>query len=143
MKTMRLYNIEASRYGGSMSVGYVLLNIDKDGTPSTKLGPKMGIESRSLTRTLKSMEENGLIIRSAGNKDGRMVYVHLTDEGKKYREKAREAVIGLNEYLQQHIRPGRLSEFFEISAEINSLLDTRISETKSINNIPQSNRTKP
>ena len=32
-----------------MSIGYALLNIDKDGTPSTKLGPKMGMEARSLT----------------------------------------------------------------------------------------------
>ena len=54
----RLYNIEAARLGGSMSVGYVLLNIDLEkGCPSTKLGTKMGMEPRSLTRTLKSMEK--------------------------------------------------------------------------------------
>ncbi len=47
-KISRYYNAAASPFGGSMSIGYVLLNVDKEGTPSTKLGPKMGMESRSL-----------------------------------------------------------------------------------------------
>jgi DNA-binding MarR family transcriptional regulator len=136
MKTMRLYNLEAARYGGSMSVGYVLLNIDKDGTPSTKLGPKMGIESRSLTRTLKTMEENGLITRSASAGDGRMVLVHLTAEGKKYREKAREAVISLNEYLHENIKIEQLNTFFHVSKEISKLIDKRQTELRNQLTLP-------
>ena len=53
----RMYNMEAAKFGTTMSVGQILLNVDVEGTPSTKLGPKMGMESRSLTRILKSMEE--------------------------------------------------------------------------------------
>ncbi|MFN2424006.1 MAG: MarR family winged helix-turn-helix transcriptional regulator, partial [Cryomorphaceae bacterium] len=75
------------------------LNIDKDGTPSTKLGPKMGIESRSLTRTLKTMEADGLITRTTDPDDKRVMVVRLTDEGKKYRETARNTVLDLNEFL--------------------------------------------
>jgi MarR family transcriptional regulator, organic hydroperoxide resistance regulator len=36
----RRYNAEAAKHGGTMSIGYVLLTIDPEGTPSTKLGPK-------------------------------------------------------------------------------------------------------
>lgn len=136
MKTMRLYNMEAARYGGSMSVGYVLLNIDKEGTPSTKLGPKMGIESRSLTRTLKTMEENGLITRTASTDDGRMVLVHLTAEGKKYREKAREAVISLNNYIQNSLAPEQLEVFFDVSRTMSRLLDQKQNELKKQINLP-------
>ena len=50
----RMYNMVASKFGGSMAIGYVLLNIDKEGTPSTKLAPKMGMEPRSLTRMIKT-----------------------------------------------------------------------------------------
>ena len=39
----RLYNQQAAEYGGTMSIGYALLNIDREGMPSTKLGPKMGL----------------------------------------------------------------------------------------------------
>ncbi|MGB8717646.1 MAG: MarR family transcriptional regulator [Rhodanobacteraceae bacterium] len=123
-KTMRLYNTEASKFGGSMSVGYILLNIDKEGTPSTKLGPKMGMESRSLTRTLKTMEDKGLIYRSQHENDGRSVLIQLTDEGKKYRETAREVVIRLNEFLRKNINPQKLKTFLEVAQEMNSLLDS-------------------
>ena len=65
----RMYNDEASNYGATMATGFTLLSIDKEGgTPSTALAPKMGMEATSLTRTLKSMEEKGLIIRRARKK---------------------------------------------------------------------------
>jgi MarR family transcriptional regulator, organic hydroperoxide resistance regulator len=53
----RMYNTQANEFSGTMAIGYTLLNIDKDGTPSMKLGPKMGMEPRSLTRMIKSLEE--------------------------------------------------------------------------------------
>jgi len=124
-KIMRLYNVEAAKFSGTMSVGYILLNIDKEGTPSTKLGPKMGIESRSLTRTLKTMEEKGLINRSQVENDGRLVLIHLTDEGKKYRDTSREVVLRLNAYLQSHIEPEKLNTFFEVATQMNELLDNK------------------
>jgi len=124
-KIMRIYNHEAAKFGGTMSVGYALLNIDKDGTPSTKLGPKMGMESRSLTRTLKSMEENGLIYKTQDKKDGRLVLLHLTEDGKKYRDTSREVVLRLNEFVQDKIDPEELNTFFEVSKKINGLLDDK------------------
>lgn len=60
----KMYNEEASQFGTTMSTGFALLSIDPEkGTPSTSLGPKMGMEATSLSRTLKTMEEKGLIIR--------------------------------------------------------------------------------
>ncbi len=124
LKLTRLYNVEAAKFGGTMSVGYILLNIDREGTPSTKLGPKMGIESRSLTRTLKSMEENGLIRRTTKERDGRLVLIHLTEDGKKYRDTSREVVLRFNEFLRNNLEPAKLQVFFEVSREINHLLNS-------------------
>ena len=62
-KLARLYSSMAEHNGISLSVGYALLSIEKEGTPSTKLGPRMGMESTSLSRTLKSMEGQGFIER--------------------------------------------------------------------------------
>ncbi len=59
----KLYNEEANKYGATMAIAFTLLNIDKEGTPSTALGPKMGMEATSLSRTLYNMEEQGLIFR--------------------------------------------------------------------------------
>ncbi|MCB0761611.1 MAG: MarR family transcriptional regulator [Flavobacteriales bacterium] len=120
----RMYNQEASKHGGTMSVGYVLLNIDREGTPSTKLGPKMGMEPRSLTRTLKSMEEAGLIIRRPDSFDGRMVRVFLTDKGSVLREESKRVVISFNEFIRNHIAPEKLETFFEVMTEMNALCES-------------------
>ena len=68
----RMYNQEASKHNSTTSQAYVVLNIDpKEGTPATKIAPMMGLESRSLTRMLKSMEEMGVIYKKQDPNDGR------------------------------------------------------------------------
>jgi MarR family transcriptional regulator, organic hydroperoxide resistance regulator len=122
-KISRLYNIEAARHGGSMSIGYILLNIDKEGTPSTKLGPKMGMEARSLTRSLKLMEENGLIIRQPDPIDRRMARVFLTDEGQRMREVSKNVVIRFNERVREVVSETELKSMFSTLQKINQIIE--------------------
>jgi len=120
----RMYNLEASKHDSTMSVGQTLLNIDlEDGTPSTKLGPKMGMESRSLTRILKTMEEKGLIYRQADNNDKRMVRIFLTDFGKEKRELSKDAVLKFNLKVQKNIESENLIVFFKVIKKINKLFE--------------------
>ena len=119
----RMYNEEASKYGGTMATGFVLLSIDKDkGTPSTDLGPKMGMEATSLTRTLKSMEEKGLIKRKKNPDDGRGVLIYLTKFGKENRELSKNTVLKFNEIIRQNISDEKLEHFIEVAETINSLI---------------------
>lgn len=119
----RMYNEEASKYGGTMATGFVLLSIDKDkGTPSTALGPKMGMEATSLTRTLKSMEEKGLIKRKKNPEDGRGVLIYLTKFGKENRELSKNTVLKFNEIIRQSISDEKLEHFMEVAETINSLI---------------------
>ena len=119
----RMYNEEASKYGGTMATGFVLLSIDKDkGTPSTALGPKMGMEATSLTRTLKTMEEKGLILRKKNPEDGRGVLIYLTDFGKEKRELSRDTVLKFNEIIKQNISDEKLQHFMEVTEIINNLI---------------------
>jgi hypothetical protein len=66
----RMYNEEASKYGATMATGFALLSMDKNIGTLYIIGTKNGMEA-SLTRTLKSMEEKGLIIRKKNPDDGR------------------------------------------------------------------------
>lgn len=119
----KMYNEEASKYDGSMSVGFVLLNIDKEkGTPSTALGPKMGIEPTSLTRTLKTMEEKGLIFRKQNPDNGRSVLVFLTDFGKEKRELSKNTVLKFNEKVKNNISDEKMKNFIEVTEIINDLI---------------------
>jgi DNA-binding MarR family transcriptional regulator len=118
-----MYNLKASDYGGTMAIGYALLNIDKEGTPSTKLGPKMGMEPRSMTRMIKSLEKNGLIEKKSDKKDKRMVRLFLTDSGNELRKKSRDVVIKFNEKIFETINPKELDTSFKVLKEINLLID--------------------
>jgi DNA-binding MarR family transcriptional regulator len=119
----RMYNEEANKYGATMATGFVLLSIDKEkGTPSTALGPKMGMEATSLTRILKSMEDRGLIIRKKNPEDGRGVLIYLTDFGREKRELSKNTVLKFNETVKNHISPEKLAHFMEVSETINDLI---------------------
>ncbi len=119
----RMYNDEASKYEGSMSVGFTLLSIDKEGgTPSTALGPKMGMEATSLTRTLKSMEEKGLIYREPNPTDGRGVLIFLTEFGKEKRALSKETVLKFNETIKNNVSEEKLKHFMEVSDIIIDLI---------------------
>lgn len=119
----RMYNEEAQNFGASMATGFALLSMDKDnGTPSTSLGPKMGMEATSLTRTLKSMEEKGLIIRKKNPEDGRGVLIYLTDFGREKRELSRNTVLRFNETVKKHVSEEKLKHFTEVTDIINELI---------------------
>lgn len=119
-----MYNEVASTYGGTMATGYVLLNIDQEGTPSTSLGPKMGMESTSLSRTLKTMEDKGLIGRKKHEEDGRIVLIFLTDEGLRMREHARNAVLQFNNKIRAIISDEDLDSFFRVTKLVQSFIES-------------------
>ncbi|MBI1770100.1 MAG: MarR family transcriptional regulator [Bacteroidetes bacterium] len=118
----RFYNQQAAKFGGTMSIGFALLTIHgDDGTPATKIAPQMGLEPRSLTRLLKSMEDKKLIIRKTDKKDKRSVRIFLTREGRKQRENAKEIVIKFNELVREEIPLQKLNTFFDVIQQIQAL----------------------
>jgi DNA-binding MarR family transcriptional regulator len=119
----RMYNEEAAKYDATMATGFALLSIDKeDGTPSTALGPRMGMEATSLTRTLKTMEEKGLIYRKKNPDDGRGVLLYLTPFGKEKRDLSKNTVLKFNETIKQHVSEEKLAHFMEVAEIINELI---------------------
>jgi MarR family transcriptional regulator, organic hydroperoxide resistance regulator len=120
----RMYNQQALKYGGTMSIGLALLNIQSEqGTPATKIAPLMGLEARSLTRLLKSMEDKGLIYRETDKSDKRSVRVCLTKEGKKQKEKARDTVLRFNDVVRKEIADQKLLVFFEVMESIDRIVE--------------------
>ena len=128
----RMYNQQALKYGGTMSIGFALLNIHGDeGTPATKIAPLMGLEPRSLTRLLKSMEEKGLIYRQIDKNDKRSVRIMLTKEGEENKEKAKLTVLKFNETVRAQIPQQKLDVFFEVIQCVNQLIEAnKIYETQ-------------
>ena len=122
----RMYNEEASKFEGSMAIGFALLSIEKeDGTPSTEISSRMGMEATSLTRTLKTLEEKGLIIRKKNPNDGRGVLIYLTEFGKQMRAQSKETVMQFNDTIRKNISEEKLQNFIEVADIINELISEK------------------
>jgi len=121
-----MYNEEAAKFGSTMATGFTLLSIDPEkGTPSTALGPKMGMEATSLSRILKTMEKKGLITRKPNPKDGRGVLIGLTDFGVEKRINSKEKVILFNEAVKKNVSEEQLKHFYEVTEVINDLVSNK------------------
>ena len=119
----KMYNEQAQKQNYTMSMGFVILNIDcENGTPSTALGPLMGMEATSLSRILKSMEEKGLIYREKNPNDGRGVLIKLTDLGKIKRKDAKESVLLFNETVKNNVSEKDMQGFKTVINVINTLI---------------------
>ena len=126
-----MYNLYAGQEDMTMSIGYVLLNIDLEkGTPATKIGPSIGMEPRSLTRMLKTLEQKGWIYRETDEGDKRFVNVFLTEEGKKRRSFARKGVIAFNKRIQEMISPERMEIFLDVINDIKNAVESTTNDTK-------------
>ena len=122
----RMYNEEAKHFDSTMAVGFTLLSIDpKTGTPSTALGPKMGMEATSLSRILKNMEEKGLIERRPNPEDGRGVLIHLTPFGLEKRADSKAVVLRFNETVREAVTHSQLEGFFAVVQKINQLISEK------------------
>ena len=119
----KAYNEQAQKHESTMAMAQALLYIDyEQGTPSTALGPSMGMEATSLSRILKNMEDKGLIIREKNPDDGRGMIVKLTELGKEKRELSKASVLQFNNLIKGNIAEIKIRHFFEVTDLINKLI---------------------
>lgn len=111
----KMYNREASKFNSTMAMGFALLNIEPEGITSSSLGPKLGMESTSLSRLLKSMEDKKLIERLPNPSDGRSVLIFLTTFGKEKRVDSRAVVLNFNNLIENKLSDVQLKHFFEVT----------------------------
>lgn len=120
----RMYNQQAAKEDFTTAIGFVLININsKDGTPATKIAPMIGLETRSLTRMLKTMEEKNLVYKKPDLQDKRSVRIFLTPEGKRKKEISVQTVKAFNEQVREVVSEEELVQFFEVFRKIQLVID--------------------
>ena len=121
----RMYNQKAIQIENlTASTGFVLINIDSiEGTPATKIAPLMGLESRSLTRMLRGMEENGLIFRKRDRVDRRSVRIFLTEKGKALKGVSVQIIKEFNGLLKEALTEEEWKMFFVIFKKIGKVIE--------------------
>ena len=113
-RVSRMYNNTASTDGMTMSVGFILMIVEKSGTPSTQLGPKMGMEPTSLSRTLNNMESSGLIERKEFSGDKRKVNIFLTKKGVTKRKLVKNFILDFNQKIESKFKDRDLQGFMNV-----------------------------
>lgn len=122
----RMYNNQAAQNDITTSIGFVLLNIDQEnGIPATKIAPLLGLETRSLTRILRSMEDKGLIYKQADAQDKRSVRIFLTPLGLEKKEVSRQTVRHFNQKVREKIPQAQLDVFLRIAAQITGMIESK------------------
>ena len=125
IELFKLYNDQASKEGGTLSMAFVLLTInEKYGSPVTKIAPRMNMEPNSLSRILKSLEEKGYVLKRKNSEDKRKVYVSLTESGLKLRDMASEKLFALEKVIKAKVSNSDLRSFFTVLDTISDILDS-------------------
>jgi DNA-binding MarR family transcriptional regulator len=119
--------------GMTMSYGFILMMVEKEGTPSTQLGPKMGMEATSLSRTINAMETDGLIRRSSSEKDKRITLVFLTELGVQKRKMVKQFILEFNQKLTSKLEKKDLEGFFTVMNALDESVDEIVDNKKVIN----------
>lgn len=126
MSAQKMYHEIAKKKGSTMATGFALISIDpENGSSSTALGPKMGIEATSLSRTLNTMEKKGLIIRKPNPLDGRGVIIHLTPFGKEMRDFSKNAVLEFDKAVREAVSEEDLKTFKKVGNKIVDLINSK------------------
>jgi DNA-binding MarR family transcriptional regulator len=123
----------AASDGMTMSYGFILMMVEREGTPSTQLGPKMGMEATSLSRTINAMEKDGLIRRENSDTDKRITLVFLTEKGIEKRKLVKKFILDFNERINSKIKKRDLEGFYKVMNAVDGLVDDILEENKLIN----------
>jgi DNA-binding MarR family transcriptional regulator len=81
------------------------------------------MEPTSLSRTLKTMEDKGYIIRTEDAKDKRKVLISLTEAGISMRKIVKDFIIGFNEKIATKVTPKKMAIFLEVINQVDELID--------------------
>jgi DNA-binding MarR family transcriptional regulator len=131
----KMYNEQAAQYDSTMVVGFTLLSIDpKHGSTSMSLGPKMGIEPTSLSRTFVKLEKQGLIVRETSKTDKRNVIITLTKKGLEMRDISKKYVLEFQNKIQENLSEAEYRTLQSALLKMQNL-------TQEINTAVQKNKT--
>ena len=115
------YNQIASGFGITQAIGYVLINIEAEGTAVSALAGLLGVKATSLSRMLNNMEDLGLIYRETAIGDKRSVKVFLTSFGIEKRKLASNVVIKFNDYVNEKLTTKEKEQLLLTLDKVNQL----------------------
>ncbi len=128
MALKRMYNYVGEEFGITQTIGFVLVNISKEGISPGKVAEKLGMKKSSLTRLLNKMEKEGCIYRETDPNDKRITKLFLTPRGLARRKIAKEKVLSFNQRMMEHISQDEIDAFIKVSNIITQEVEKIVAE---------------
>jgi MarR family transcriptional regulator, organic hydroperoxide resistance regulator len=85
--------------------------LDRDGQTQSELLDAVGLDHSTVSKSLRRMQETGLLIREPAEHDRRVMVVHLTEKGRAMREPLAAMWRDLEETSTQHLSAQQAKTF--------------------------------
>ena len=108
---------------------FCLLNIildGKDGITVSEIASELDVTPPAVSRSLKSLESRGLVIRETDLLNRRNTMVRLTESGLDFLEKSRKQMDGLMEYVTEKMGMERKKQLYELLAEMSAIIENYV-----------------
>ena len=110
----------------------VLMHLhDRDGQTQSELLASVGLDHSTISKTLRRMQDSGLLVREPAEHDRRVLVVRLTDKGRALREPIAAMWRTLDETATRDLSPEQAESFMEAASLIVAAIRDRIQSDRS------------
>ena len=99
--------------------------LDRDGQTQSELLESVGLDHSTVSKSLRRMQEAGLLVRAPAAHDRRVMVVHLTDKGRALREPIAALWQSLEETSARNLSEQQAESFVRIAYAITEAINSR------------------
>jgi DNA-binding MarR family transcriptional regulator len=99
--------------------------LDRDGQTQSELLEAVGLDHSTVSKSLRRMQEAGLLVRESAEHDRRVLVVHLTDKGRAMREPLAAMWRTLEETSALHLSTQQAESFVHTAYAIIDAINSR------------------
>ncbi|MFI5871525.1 MarR family winged helix-turn-helix transcriptional regulator [Streptomyces sp. NPDC051445] len=99
--------------------------LDRDGQTQSELLESVGLDHSTVSKSLRRMQDAGLLVREPAEYDRRVMVVHLTDKGRAMREPLAAMWRALEETSARDLSAQQVESFVRIAYSIADAINSR------------------
>lgn len=101
---------------------------DSDGQSQTSLCRTVGLDHSTVAKSVRRLEQAGLVTRSRSAEDGRVTLVYLTEQGRQLQDQVEAAWAELERETVKALAPEQQATFVTLARQIEAELASRAAE---------------
>ncbi|KRD00522.1 MULTISPECIES: MarR family winged helix-turn-helix transcriptional regulator [unclassified Streptomyces] len=99
--------------------------LDRDGQTQSELLESVGLDHSTVSKSLRRMQDAGLLVREPAEHDRRVMVVHLTDKGRAMREPIAAMWRALEEISARDLSAQQAESFVRVAYAITDAINNR------------------